>query len=81
MTVLVLTCEEDVTADAVVLQLRRRGVPVLRLDPGEFPGRVEGGRRPPPAPAAAPPPPPPRGGGGGGGPPRGGGGGGVRPYR
>ncbi|MFD5186145.1 MvdC/MvdD family ATP grasp protein [Streptomyces sp. NPDC058372] len=41
MTVLVLTCEEDVTADAVVLQLRRRGVPVLRLDPEDFPGRID----------------------------------------
>ncbi|WP_436737634.1 MvdC/MvdD family ATP grasp protein [Streptomyces sp. BBFR102] len=41
MTVLVLTCEEDVTADAVVLQLRGRGVPVLRLDPADFPGRMD----------------------------------------
>ncbi|MFE1087632.1 alpha-L-glutamate ligase [Streptomyces sp. WA1-19] len=41
MTVLVLTCEEDVTADAVVLHLRRRGVPVLRFDPADFPGRAD----------------------------------------
>jgi glutathione synthase/RimK-type ligase-like ATP-grasp enzyme len=41
MTVLVLTCPEDVTADMVVDRLNRDAVPVLRLDPAGFPGRVE----------------------------------------
>jgi ATP-grasp ribosomal peptide maturase len=40
MTVLVLTCEEDVTADLVVAQLNRTGVPVVRLDPADLPGGV-----------------------------------------
>ncbi|MFE9409356.1 MvdC/MvdD family ATP grasp protein [Streptomyces sp. NPDC006704] len=40
MTVLVLTCAEDVTADMVVDRLNRDAVPVLRLDPADFPGRV-----------------------------------------
>ncbi|MFF4044911.1 ATP-grasp ribosomal peptide maturase [Streptomyces sp. NPDC001816] len=36
MTVLILTSEEDVTADMVVLQLGRAGVPVVRLDPADL---------------------------------------------
>ncbi|MER6037627.1 MULTISPECIES: ATP-grasp ribosomal peptide maturase [unclassified Streptomyces] len=36
MTVLILTSEEDVTADMVVLRLRRTGVPVVRLDPADL---------------------------------------------
>jgi ATP-grasp ribosomal peptide maturase len=41
MTVLILTSEEDVTADMVIVHLARRGVPVLRIDPADLPGRVE----------------------------------------
>ncbi|MER6310232.1 ATP-grasp ribosomal peptide maturase [Streptomyces sp. NPDC001739] len=40
MTVLVLTCEEDLTADMVVTILHDRGVPLVRLDPADLPGRV-----------------------------------------
>jgi ATP-grasp ribosomal peptide maturase len=40
MTVLVLTCEEDVTADLVVAALHDRAVPVVRLDPADLPGEV-----------------------------------------
>ncbi len=40
MTVLVLTSEEDVTADLVVARLNRTGVPVVRLDPADLPGEV-----------------------------------------
>ncbi|MFD7860989.1 MvdC/MvdD family ATP grasp protein [Streptomyces sp. NPDC059783] len=40
MTVLILTSEEDVTADMVVHRLTQRGTPVLRLDPADIPGRV-----------------------------------------
>ncbi|MFG2094121.1 ATP-grasp ribosomal peptide maturase [Streptomyces sp. NPDC048612] len=40
MTVLVLTCEEDLTADMVVSTLLDRGVPLVRLDPADLPGRV-----------------------------------------
>ncbi|MGP3925393.1 ATP-grasp ribosomal peptide maturase [Streptomyces sp. 8N616] len=40
MTVLVLTCEEDVTADMVVSALNASGVPVVRLDPADLPGDV-----------------------------------------
>ncbi|MFF4603050.1 ATP-grasp ribosomal peptide maturase [Streptomyces sp. NPDC001339] len=40
MTVLVLTCEEDLTADMVIAILQDRGVPVVRLDPADLPGRV-----------------------------------------
>ncbi|MEV6314403.1 ATP-grasp ribosomal peptide maturase [Streptomyces sp. NPDC051776] len=40
MTVLVLTCEEDVTADMVVSALDGDGVPVVRLDPADLPGEV-----------------------------------------
>ncbi|MFP3992275.1 ATP-grasp ribosomal peptide maturase [Streptomyces sp. E11-3] len=40
MTVLVLTCAEDVTADLVVSALGDAGVPVLRLDPADLPGEA-----------------------------------------
>ncbi|MEU9576509.1 ATP-grasp ribosomal peptide maturase [Streptomyces chilikensis] len=40
MTVLVLTCTQDVTADLVVDRLDARGVPVVRLDPADLPGAV-----------------------------------------
>ncbi|MBL1102261.1 ATP-grasp ribosomal peptide maturase [Streptomyces coffeae] len=40
MTVLILTCAEDVTADMVVLALHDLGVPVVRLDPADLPGRI-----------------------------------------
>ncbi|MFD9793179.1 ATP-grasp ribosomal peptide maturase [Streptomyces sp. NPDC059070] len=40
MTVLILTCEEDVTTDLVVTELHRRGVPLVRLDPADLPGRA-----------------------------------------
>lgn len=40
MTVLILTCEEDVTADMVVVHLNAAGVPVVRLDPADLPGDV-----------------------------------------
>ncbi|WP_431990196.1 ATP-grasp ribosomal peptide maturase [Streptomyces albogriseolus] len=36
MTVLILTCEEDVTADMVVVHLNGAGVPVVRLDPADL---------------------------------------------
>ncbi|MEU5047075.1 ATP-grasp ribosomal peptide maturase [Streptomyces griseorubiginosus] len=36
MTVLILTCEEDVTADMVVVHLDATGVPVVRLDPADL---------------------------------------------
>ncbi|MGC3002294.1 ATP-grasp ribosomal peptide maturase [Streptomyces sp. G35A] len=36
MTVLILTCEEDVTADMVVVHLNGCGVPVVRLDPADL---------------------------------------------
>ncbi|MEW1548845.1 ATP-grasp ribosomal peptide maturase [Streptomyces tsukubensis] len=38
MTVLILTSEEDVTADMVVAQLHKRGVPLVRFDPADLPG-------------------------------------------
>ncbi|MFB6436286.1 ATP-grasp ribosomal peptide maturase [Streptomyces sp. NPDC056411] len=41
MTVLVLTCEEDLTADMVVATLHDLGVPLVRLDPADLPGRVD----------------------------------------
>lgn len=52
-TVLIITNENDVHADAVVVELRKRGVPVFRFHPEEFPhacsmsfevreGRIEG---------------------------------------
>src|ERR1044072_5977663 len=37
MTVLVLTRPTDATADVVIAELNDRGVPVYRLDPGDFP--------------------------------------------
>ncbi|KUO14673.1 ATP-grasp ribosomal peptide maturase [Streptomyces dysideae] len=40
MTVLILTGEEDVTADMVVVHLNASGVPVVRLDPADLPGGV-----------------------------------------
>ncbi|MEN3584336.1 ATP-grasp ribosomal peptide maturase [Streptomyces sp. ZYX-F-203] len=40
MTVLILTCEEDVTADMVVFHLNRSGVPVMRVDPADVPNAV-----------------------------------------
>ncbi|MGP3949062.1 ATP-grasp ribosomal peptide maturase [Streptomyces sp. 7N604] len=40
MTVLVLTCAEDVTADMVVSALHDAGVPVVRLDPADLPGQA-----------------------------------------
>ncbi|GAA2543068.1 MULTISPECIES: ATP-grasp ribosomal peptide maturase [Streptomyces] len=36
MTVLILTCEEDVTADMVVVHLNGSGVPVVRFDPADL---------------------------------------------
>jgi ATP-grasp ribosomal peptide maturase len=41
MTVLILTSEEDVTADLVINQLVSLGTPVMRTDPEHFPGRVD----------------------------------------
>ncbi|MFJ4713343.1 ATP-grasp ribosomal peptide maturase [Streptomyces sp. NPDC088785] len=41
MTVLILTCEQDVTADLAVVELNANGIPVLRLDPAELPGAVD----------------------------------------
>jgi ATP-grasp ribosomal peptide maturase len=38
MTVLILTSEEDVTADMVVARLHETGTPVMRLDPADLPG-------------------------------------------
>ncbi|MFJ8630694.1 ATP-grasp ribosomal peptide maturase [Streptomyces sp. NPDC093568] len=40
MTVLILTNEEDVTADMVVVHLNAFGVPVFRLDPADLTGGV-----------------------------------------
>ncbi|MER5428119.1 ATP-grasp ribosomal peptide maturase [Streptomyces sp. NPDC002588] len=40
MTVLILTCEEDVTADMVVVHLNAAGVPVVRLDPADLTSTV-----------------------------------------
>ncbi|WP_371101949.1 ATP-grasp ribosomal peptide maturase [Streptomyces sp. PU_AKi4] len=40
MTVLILTSEEDVTADMVVVHLNGSGVPVVRLDPADLTGGV-----------------------------------------
>ncbi|MCX2924985.1 ATP-grasp ribosomal peptide maturase [Streptomyces sp. NEAU-W12] len=40
MTILILTCEEDVTADMVVVHLHDSGVPVVRLDPADLTGGV-----------------------------------------
>ncbi|GAA0981264.1 MULTISPECIES: ATP-grasp ribosomal peptide maturase [Nocardiopsidaceae] len=41
MTVLVLTRPLDPTADLVIHELHRSGTPVLRCDPGDFPGTLE----------------------------------------
>ncbi|MFJ9038423.1 ATP-grasp ribosomal peptide maturase [Streptomyces sp. NPDC102406] len=41
MTVLILTNEQDVTADMAVVELNAAGIPVLRLDPAELPGGVD----------------------------------------
>jgi ATP-grasp ribosomal peptide maturase len=40
MTVLILTSEEDVTADMVVARLHDTGTPVMRLDPADVPGKA-----------------------------------------
>ncbi len=40
MTVLILTSEQDVTADMVVAELHLRSVPVMRLDPADVPGKA-----------------------------------------
>lgn len=40
MTVLILTCHQDVTTDMVVAKLHERGVPLVRLDPADFPGEA-----------------------------------------
>ncbi|MFF5187605.1 ATP-grasp ribosomal peptide maturase [Streptomyces sp. NPDC000345] len=40
MTVLILTCEEDVTADMVVVHLNAAGVPVVRFDPADLTSTV-----------------------------------------
>lgn len=39
-TVAVFTGELDVTADAVIIELHRRGVPVFRCDPAAFPAQL-----------------------------------------
>jgi ATP-grasp ribosomal peptide maturase len=41
----VFTGEFDVTADAVIVELERRGVPVFRCDPGAFPSTLVLGAR------------------------------------
>jgi ATP-grasp ribosomal peptide maturase len=41
MTVLILTCPQDVTADLVVAELHERGVPLVRLDPADLPGGAD----------------------------------------
>ncbi|WP_155056352.1 ATP-grasp ribosomal peptide maturase [Streptomyces blattellae] len=40
MTVLILTCEADVTADLVVVHLNASGIPVVRIDPADLTGGV-----------------------------------------
>ncbi|WP_149179739.1 ATP-grasp ribosomal peptide maturase [Streptomyces sp. TRM49041] len=40
MTVLILTCDQDVTADLVVAELGALNVPLIRLDPADLPGRA-----------------------------------------
>jgi ATP-grasp ribosomal peptide maturase len=40
LTVLIVTQPFDVTADYVVAELGRRGVPVFRCNPGDFPGSL-----------------------------------------
>jgi ATP-grasp ribosomal peptide maturase len=39
-TVAVFTGERDITADAVIMELNERGVPVFRCDPATFPGAL-----------------------------------------
>jgi len=41
MTVLVLTSDDDVTADLVVDQLNQAGAPVLRVDPARYPADLK----------------------------------------
>ncbi|GEB54374.1 ATP-grasp ribosomal peptide maturase [Streptomyces cacaoi] len=45
MTVLVLTRPLDATSDLVISELHERGVPVCRLDPGDFPSCLSFGAR------------------------------------
>ncbi|MGK4908329.1 ATP-grasp ribosomal peptide maturase [Streptomyces albus] len=45
MTVLVLTRALDASSDLVIAELTERGVPVCRLDPGDFPGSLALGAR------------------------------------
>jgi len=40
VTVLVLTADLDPTADLVIAELNRRGTPVVRIDPGDFPAKL-----------------------------------------
>ncbi|MBT2529255.1 ATP-grasp ribosomal peptide maturase [Streptomyces sp. ISL-99] len=40
MTVLILTCHQDVTTDMVVAKLHEQGVPLVRLDPADLPGEA-----------------------------------------
>ncbi|MEV6396249.1 ATP-grasp ribosomal peptide maturase [Streptomyces sp. NPDC051907] len=40
MTVLILTCQQDVTTDMVVAKLHERGVPLVRFDPADLPGEA-----------------------------------------
>ena len=40
MTVLILTNPFDITADDVILRLTEHGVPVVCLDPADFPQQV-----------------------------------------
>lgn len=40
MTVLILTCHQDVTTDMVVAKLQERGVPLVRFDPADLPGEA-----------------------------------------
>jgi ATP-grasp ribosomal peptide maturase len=44
-TVLVVTGELDITADYVIMELNRRGVDVMRCDPGDFPQTLSLGAR------------------------------------
>lgn len=44
-TVAIFTGDLDVTADAVIVQLHRRGVPVFRCDPAAFPAEITVGAR------------------------------------
>lgn len=44
-TVAVFTAELDVTADFVIVELHKRGVPVFRCDPADFPANLSVGAR------------------------------------